>query len=404
MRRNLWNTGTALLACAFLAASPVSAAGLDIFGNIGSEVDMIAGFMDQAYPESVIAMDDIGISVDVDEYDYTAIRQTDGFVYIYTMDDGSMPYIIAGKYDTVTNGFADAFTAYMAKNYKDLDVVYLDETVRLGGKSFTEIAYEYTVSGYTVFDTRLFCTWNNRTYMFGTKEVPEIGFEVEEGFLDQVAGSFAQLAGGDSDYAKHVDSRRSVEKTAEDLTGLSEDAFKDVLESGNNEAEASVGEDVGSIGSETEDAPNSYVFDERTAGYEGTWVQFQDGFRIYLPDDWSVFSLTDEQKNANILYYAGDDSGTENAPYVLVNWIESNGISTIDELAEAIEASGYTVDEKVLLNGIESVTYMSESLDTVGVMFFHPYSKDYLFAFVTGEYGSNVELQTMVLSSLSPIE
>ena len=50
---------------------------------------------EQTYQDDIIALDDIGISVQVS--DYTAIRQNDGFVYIYTMADDSIPYVIIWK-------------------------------------------------------------------------------------------------------------------------------------------------------------------------------------------------------------------------------------------------------------------------------------------------------------------
>ena len=68
----------------------------------------------------VVALDDIGISITAS--DYISIIQSEGFVYVYTMEDGSMPYVIIGKYDAVDDNFADAFTVYMSSVYSDLDV------------------------------------------------------------------------------------------------------------------------------------------------------------------------------------------------------------------------------------------------------------------------------------------
>lgn len=108
----------------------------------------------QAYQGDIIALDDIGVSIQVS--DYTAIRQEDGFVYIYTMADESIPYVIIGKYDSASINFVNEFTKYMADSYSDLQVVEDIDTVELGGRIFTEIGYTYTAGGCTVRDRRLF--------------------------------------------------------------------------------------------------------------------------------------------------------------------------------------------------------------------------------------------------------
>ena len=173
---------------------------------------------EQTYQDDIIALDDIGISVQVS--DYTAIRQNDGFVYIYTMADDSIPYVIIGKYDAASVNFVNEITKYMAENYSDLQVSEDMDTVELEGRIFTKIGYTYTTSGYVVRDRRLFFSENDRTYMFGTKEIESLGYYTGD-LLEQVAGSMAYLAGGDDDYKNHVDSENSVtggaEKAVEDI-------------------------------------------------------------------------------------------------------------------------------------------------------------------------------------------
>ena len=68
------------MTAAVLAAAPVYGTGLSIFDGLASEVDNIASAAKPSYPESCVALDDIGISVDTAEYEYTAIRQKEGFV------------------------------------------------------------------------------------------------------------------------------------------------------------------------------------------------------------------------------------------------------------------------------------------------------------------------------------
>ena len=39
--------------------------------------------------------------------------------------------------------------------------------------------------------------------------------------------------------------------------------------------------------------------------YEGVWVQFEDGFEIYLPAEWYEFECTEEMNAQGIFYMAG---------------------------------------------------------------------------------------------------
>ena len=73
----------ALLSAICMTAAPVFAeTGLKIGG---SDINADA-----------IALNDLGISVEADHY--TTVRQDDdGFVYIYTIEDDSIPYVIIGQ-------------------------------------------------------------------------------------------------------------------------------------------------------------------------------------------------------------------------------------------------------------------------------------------------------------------
>lgn len=165
--------------------------------------------LDDVYPENVVALDDLGISVAAE--DFISAEEDDGFVYFYTMFDQSIPYVIVGRYDDTTDGFADSFTRYMMDIYDDLDVDEVQEEYDIDGKKFTKVVYGYTVSDYDAVDTRLFCTdENGTTYMFGTKEIPELSYTVPDGLLESLAGSFEGLAGGDGSYVRHVDKNRSI--------------------------------------------------------------------------------------------------------------------------------------------------------------------------------------------------
>ena len=362
----------------------------------------------QAYQGDVIALDDIGISVQVS--DYTAIRQEDGFVYIYTMADDSIPYVIIGKYDSASVNFVNEFTKYMADSYSDLQVAEDIDTAELGGRIFTKIGYTYTAGGCTVRDRRLFFSENDRTYMFGTKEIESLGYYTGD-LLEQAAGSMAYLAGGGSDYANHVDSENSVlggaEKTVEDIRQAAGNAGQQKASSaGNTVSGGIVGSIVesagGNAGQQTDGG--SITFDETKAPYSGTWVPFQDGFQLYLPSNWRTYDLTQEETEQGVIYVAGDASVTENPPAISVVWSYSDGAETLEDIASAVQNAGFQVDNIVTINGFECVRYRGEKDNCSAIMFFHPTNKQYTFCVTGSGYEQNTDTINTVLTSLKAID
>ena len=98
MKNNMKRKGMAAVICAAMLVGigsyPVHA-GIKI-GDIGTEIDKISVPETMEVEGDVIALDDLGISVIAS--DYVALGESDGFVYIYTMENDSIPYVIVGKY------------------------------------------------------------------------------------------------------------------------------------------------------------------------------------------------------------------------------------------------------------------------------------------------------------------
>ena len=360
-------------------------------GKLGGENNLISEPVTEQAEGDVVALDDLGISVTVS--DYVSIKQDEGFVYVYTIEPDSIPYVIIGRYDGTWENFASAFTEYMSGEYDDLKVTSEAEKVEIQGKEFTKIEYSYTVSSYTVQDTRLFFEEKGKVYMFGAKEIPEIDYCVGEGYLEKTAGSFAYLAGGDSDYEKHVDSTRSV---TNDISSRDTTTGANTIGGSGN---------VGSIKKIDQNAgAGSIVFSEDTAKFEGTWVVFEDGFKLYLPSYWNEYIVSDEQQQQGVLYMAGDASGAENAPLITVVWCINETAETTEDIAEELSAAGFQVDDLISINGIDCVAYRQEEADCSAVMFFHPMYKEYIFCVTGTPYTENVDMIACILTSLSPSE
>ena len=406
---------SALLTAGMLFCSGTSVqAGLN-FGELGSENNQIAAPAAgiTASPEAV-ALDDLGISIVPGSY--ISIEQTDGFVYVYTQESGTIPYVIVGYYNITAEDFTNQFTQYMAQEYSDLQVTSQESMITLNDREFSCIVYSYNVGGYVVQDTRLFFAENGNTYMFGAKEIPELSYYVGS-TLEETAGSFAHLAGGDSDYTKHVDGTRSVtsDAAASDPIEDIESTVSDVLGQGGAGNDQSSGGTVGnidgvssSVEDEQTDTGNtdssqmgSITFSQENVSFAGTWVPFEDGFKLYLPNDWDVYELSDEQTQQGVLFAAGDTSGVQNPPGISVVWAYSDGAQSLEELAADLTKGGYQVDDLVSINGIPCISYRVEESDCSAIMFFHPTNKQYLFCVTGAGYAANTDMICHILTSLS---
>lgn len=377
---------TALLLALTMTLAPCATAmadsGFAAFGGAGREDNQTTLSQD-----GWVVLDDLEMMVQVS--DYVTIKQEDGFVYIYTQQEDAIPYIMVGRYDTTWKDVTGEFTTYMKSVYSGLKVSEKAGNVTISGSTFKRIVYQYKSSGYTVRDTRLFYEQLGKTYMFGSKQIESLNNgTISEDALRRVAGSFSTRIANAPKNAAHVNSRNFVYGSSSGTPAASsQGSFSQ------GSASASAQEDYSGL--------QSVTFQESMASFNGVWVDFEDGFSIYMPSSWREFEVSSTQADANVLYFAGDASGKAHAPYVIVRWTESDGVKTLDELSAAIADAGYQVDAKLMVNGIPCVSYGETEQDVSGIMFFHPMSRDYLLTIVAGEYSSNTSLQAAVLLSLS---
>ena len=355
-------------------------------GGIGGGADNL-GFPPKDEEEETeqfraIALDDLNISVWADEF--VSVREDDGFVYVYTMKDSSIPYVIIGEYDIAFNSVVNAFTRLMQSAYKDLDVDFLQEGLEIGGRKYTKVIYRYTISGYDAVDTRLFCEINGHSYMFGMKEIEELNMLVGEDFLESVAESAAILAGGYSNYLYHVDADNAL-------------FFEDVVVEPETEPATEATTEA-----QTVPADDRYVFDEDDAPYDGIWVPFEDGFQLFLPVDWTMYDLTNAQQQAGYLFIAGDDSEPV-IPYISVSWAYDENMTDLEDLSDFLDENGYIVDETAMVNDIECVIYHAPDGSVFGELFLYPGEgfDGYLFSVVATNYEIADEAFDSMLFSLS---
>ena len=144
MRRK-WNVFFAAV-MAGMMISGNAVASEELVASAGGENEIAISAQEHAQGD-VIALDDLGISVQLSSY--TAVAEKDGYVYIYTGADGSIPYVIVGVYDTDAADFADQFTEYMRGEYPDLQVMEAAGTMTIKDRSFVKTIYSYEAVSYT---------------------------------------------------------------------------------------------------------------------------------------------------------------------------------------------------------------------------------------------------------------
>ena len=119
--------------------------------------------------------------------DATAVLKGNWY-YIYTEQEGRIPYVMVSVFNLTRDtdkAFFDELTESMKSDYPDLKLASDVEQKTIGGKKCSELDYSYQVSGYDVKDRRLITVHNGRTYMFASKEVPELNLSVD-GLLEDV--------------------------------------------------------------------------------------------------------------------------------------------------------------------------------------------------------------------------
>lgn len=100
------------------------------------------------------------------------------------------------------------------------------------------------------------------------------------------------------------------------------------------------------------------------AAFEGSWVQFEDGFEIYLPSDWLVVDPTDEMLQSGVFYAVTSPDGARS---LQVAWSEEAGAEDANAVKAQLEAA-YTDVQILNINGIDFVTYEDVQNDSTGIV------------------------------------
>ncbi|MDO4634250.1 MAG: hypothetical protein Q4B01_10370 [Eubacteriales bacterium] len=131
--------------------------------------------------------------------------------------------------------------------------------------------------------------------------------------------------------------------------------------------------------------------------YEGTWINFDGGFDLYLPSDWDVFELTDEDTENGITFSA---ASTADGLSVVTMKNQMEDGYTLDQLEEEL-AKVYGDVAYGHINEIPVICFETDS--TLGVAFLD--MDNYMYNVQVGLTSKDSDLDPIlanILYSLSP--
>lgn len=135
--------------------------------------------------------------------------------------------------------------------------------------------------------------------------------------------------------------------------------------------------------------------------YEGTWVQFEDGFEFYLPSEWVSYEVDEEMLLSGIAYAAGPEDGSM---LVTVGWLALEKDMTVYE-AQAVLAVNYPDAAVVDVNGVGLIGYMDAANNTMNcVALDGTEAGAYIFSFTPADNEDVQNLGALIASSIRNIQ
>jgi len=135
--------------------------------------------------------------------------------------------------------------------------------------------------------------------------------------------------------------------------------------------------------------------------FDGVWVQFTDGFELYLPSNWVEYELTLEDNANGIFYAAGSEDGTYSA---LIGWQPLEAEMTIEEVQAAMVVD-YADASVVEVNGVGLVAYIDTENNLLNCIALDATEPGYyLFAFSPADDENFQNMASLIASSIRNIE
>ena len=104
-----------------------------------------------------------------------------------------------------------------------------------------------------------------------------------------------------------------------------------------------------------------------STGIEGSWYTFDNvALQIWVPDVFQNMDLTSEEADQGII---GKFAPADQTAAIYASYYQGQEGSTLDDLISTIKGNGVKDAERVLLNGLDAVTYSMPEADAMYVAF-----------------------------------
>ena len=134
--------------------------------------------------------------------------------------------------------------------------------------------------------------------------------------------------------------------------------------------------------------------------YEGAWVQFEEGFELYLPAEWVEYEVPEEMLAAGIGYIVGSADG---AYLCSIAWQGLEAEITIEDV-QALAAQNYPTATLTEVNGISMVYYLEEANDALNFLALDAAEPGYyMFVFTPGSDADYQVVAALIASTIRNI-
>ena len=138
--------------------------------------------------------------------------------------------------------------------------------------------------------------------------------------------------------------------------------------------------------------------------YDGTWVPFEAGFDLYLPTDWNVLEVSEENAKNGMIFLVSPQENAEEAEAALSVQMNDVAGAELTDIAAEYEKAGFTGIGFANVNGLGCVLYDDESNDLQGVSFLGESGTMYTIIMAPAESEEYGPIWNNILFSLSPSE
>ena len=129
--------------------------------------------------------------------------------------------------------------------------------------------------------------------------------------------------------------------------------------------------------------------------FDGTWVQFEDGFELYLPSEWLELEVTDDMLEGGIFYAVMSPDGKYTCQ---VGWSPLDADYTYEEALAQVEAV-YPGAKLMEVNGIGLICFGDGANDILGFAALDGAEPGLYMFFFTPMSDENLQIMASVIAS-----